>query len=215
MSGKWVEIARTSSVEETQACAAALAGVLDAGAVVTLDGDLGAGKTHFTQGLAAALGVAQAVTSPTFNLVVEYTDGRLPLYHFDLYRLDSLTNWKTWHFTNTSKAMAFPASSGLRNFPKKCQKIGSRCILPSRAKTFGQFGHVPTDRQNQCFRVGGLRWLSFLPGAFFSEGLRLVFLFSGACARIASERKQALNVACPSRAAPVAFTEMASAAAMQ
>lgn len=89
MSGKWVEIARTSSVEETQACAAALAGVLDAGAVVTLDGGLGAGKTHFTQGLAAALGVAQAVTSPTFNLVVEYTDGRLPLYHFDLYRLDS------------------------------------------------------------------------------------------------------------------------------
>ena len=89
MSGKWVEIARTTSVEETQACAAALAGVLDAGAVVTLDGDLGAGKTHFTQGLAAALGVAQAVTSPTFNLVVEYTDGRLPLYHFDLYRLDS------------------------------------------------------------------------------------------------------------------------------
>ena len=89
MSGKWVEIARTSSVEETQACAAALVGVLDAGAVVTLDGDLGAGKTHFTQGLAAALGVAQAVASPTFNLVVEYTDGRLPLYHFDLYRLDS------------------------------------------------------------------------------------------------------------------------------
>ena len=88
MSGKWVEIARTFSVEETQACAAALAGVLDAGAVVTLDGDLGAGKTHFTQGLAAALGVAQAVTSPTFNLVVEYTDGRLPLYHFDLYRLE-------------------------------------------------------------------------------------------------------------------------------
>ena len=126
-----------------------------------------------------------------------------------------LINWKTWHFTNTSKAMAFPASSGLRNFPKKCQKIGSRCILPSRAKTFGQFGHVPTDWQNQCFRVGGLCWLSFLPGAFFSEGLRLVFLFSGACARIASERKQALNVACPSRAAPVAFTEMASAAAMQ
>ena len=83
MSGKWVEIARTSSVEETQACAAALAGVLDAGAVVTLDGDLGAGKTHFTQGLAAALGVAQAVTSPTFNLVVEYTDGRLPLYQLE------------------------------------------------------------------------------------------------------------------------------------
>lgn len=94
MSDKWVEIARSSSVENTQACAAALAGVLDAGAVVTLDGDLGAGKTHFTQGLAAALGVVQAVTSPTFNLVVEYTDGRIPLYHFDLYRLDSPINWR-------------------------------------------------------------------------------------------------------------------------
>ena len=179
MSGKWVEIARTSSVEETQACAAALAGVLDAGAVVTLDGDLGAGKTHFTQGLAAALGVAQAVTSPTFNLVVEYTDGRLPLYHFDLYRLDSPYQLEDLAFYEYVEGDGVSCIEWASKFPKKCQKIGSRCILPSRAKTFGQFGHVPTDRQNQCFRVGGLRWLSFLPGAFFSGGLRLVFLFSG------------------------------------
>ena len=86
---EWTEIARTSSVEETQAVAAALARAVAPGSVITLDGDLGAGKTHFTQGLAAALGVAEAVTSPTFNLVVEYTEGRIPLYHFDLYRLDS------------------------------------------------------------------------------------------------------------------------------
>ena len=205
MSGKWVEIACTSSVEETQACAAALAGVLDAGAV-TLDGDLGAGKTHFTQGLAAALGVAQAVTSPTFNLVVEYTDGRLPLYHFDLYRLDSPYQLEDLAFYEYVEGDGVSCIEWASKFPEE---------MPSRAKTFVQFGHVPTDRQKQCFRVGGLRWLSFLPGAFFSEGLRLVFLFSGACARIASERKQALNVACPSRAAPVAFTEMASAAAMQ
>ena len=86
---EWTEIARTSSVEETQAVAAALARAVAPGSVITLDGDLGAGKTHFTQGLAAALGVAEPVTSPTFNLVVEYTEGRIPLYHFDLYRLDS------------------------------------------------------------------------------------------------------------------------------
>lgn len=86
---EWTEIARTSSVEETQRCAAALAKVAAPGSVVTLDGDLGAGKTHFTQGLASALGIAEPVTSPTFNLVVEYADGRIPLYHFDLYRLDS------------------------------------------------------------------------------------------------------------------------------
>ena len=85
---EWTEIARTSSVGETQAVAAALAGAVVPGSVIMLDGDLGAGKTHFTQGLAVALGIAEPVTSPTFNLVCEYHDGRLPLYHFDLYRLE-------------------------------------------------------------------------------------------------------------------------------
>ena len=84
----WVEVARTVSVAETQQVAGALAGVVSAGDVVTLDGDLGAGKTHFTQGLAAALGISQPVTSPTFNLMVAYDEGCLPLYHFDLYRLE-------------------------------------------------------------------------------------------------------------------------------
>lgn len=85
----WTEIARTSSVEETQRVAGALAGVVESGSVVTLDGDLGAGKTHFTQGLGVALGIAEPITSPTFNLMVAYGDGRIPLYHFDLYRLES------------------------------------------------------------------------------------------------------------------------------
>ena len=53
-----------------------------------LNGDLGAGKTQFVQGVAAALGVRAAVTSPTFNILLEYHEGALPLYHFDLYRLD-------------------------------------------------------------------------------------------------------------------------------
>ncbi len=76
------------SVEETQALAHKIAQRAQAGDVILLVGDLGAGKTHFTQGFAAALGVSDVPTSPTFNLVCEYTDGRLPLYHFDLYRLE-------------------------------------------------------------------------------------------------------------------------------
>ncbi|MBC8136853.1 MAG: tRNA (adenosine(37)-N6)-threonylcarbamoyltransferase complex ATPase subunit type 1 TsaE [Fibrella sp.] len=78
----------TSSADETQAVAARLADLLRPGDVLTLSGDLGAGKTTFTRGLVAALGVpAQAVTSPTFTLLHEYRGGRFPVYHADAYRL--------------------------------------------------------------------------------------------------------------------------------
>ena len=76
------------SVEETQGLARRMAGQAQAGDVILLVGDLGAGKTHFTQGFAAGLGTPDVPTSPTFNLVCEYRGGRLPLYHFDLYRLE-------------------------------------------------------------------------------------------------------------------------------
>jgi tRNA threonylcarbamoyladenosine biosynthesis protein TsaE len=66
-----------------------LAATLRAGDVVALDGELGAGKTHFVKGIAAGLGCDGDVTSPTFTLVHEYTGGRLPLFHFDFYRLES------------------------------------------------------------------------------------------------------------------------------
>ena len=66
-----------------------LAASLQPGDVIALCGQLGAGKTQATKGIVAGLGSQAAVTSPTFTLVHEYTDGRLPIFHFDFYRMDS------------------------------------------------------------------------------------------------------------------------------
>ena len=76
------------SAEETIRFAEELAKTLKAGDVILYEGDLGAGKTTFTKGLAKALGVSEVVTSPTFALVNEYF-GKMPLFHFDLYRINS------------------------------------------------------------------------------------------------------------------------------
>ena len=79
----------TNSPEETETVGAALGKILPAGAVIAYRGDLGAGKTAFTRGLARGLGYKEPVTSPTYTIVNEYLDGRLPLFHFDMYRLAS------------------------------------------------------------------------------------------------------------------------------
>ena len=77
------------SEEETEALGARLAGALHGGSVVAYEGGLGMGKTAFTRGLARGLGCPGRVTSPTFTIVNEYEGGRLPLFHFDMYRLSS------------------------------------------------------------------------------------------------------------------------------
>ena len=79
----------TNSPRETEAVGAALAKVLKPGTVIAYRGDLGAGKTAFTRGLARGLGYQEPVTSPTYTIVNEYLGGRLPLFHFDMYRLGS------------------------------------------------------------------------------------------------------------------------------
>ena len=79
----------TNSPEETEALGAALGARLPAGTVIAYRGDLGAGKTAFTRGLARGLGCTEQVTSPTYTIVNEYPGGRLPLFHFDMYRLES------------------------------------------------------------------------------------------------------------------------------
>ena len=79
----------TNSPEETEAVGAALGKILKSGTILAYRGDLGAGKTAFTRGLARGLGYCEPVTSPTYTIVNEYLGGRLPLFHFDMYRLAS------------------------------------------------------------------------------------------------------------------------------
>ncbi len=80
---------RTNSPAETEALGEKLAKILRPGAVIAYTGDLGAGKTAFTRGLARGLGYLEPVTSPTYTIVNEYLGGRMPLFHFDMYRLSS------------------------------------------------------------------------------------------------------------------------------
>ena len=79
----------TNSPMETEKVGEALGKVLKPGTILAYEGDLGAGKTAFTRGLARGLGATEQVTSPTYTIVNEYLSGRMPLFHFDMYRLAS------------------------------------------------------------------------------------------------------------------------------
>lgn len=81
-------IYETGSSEETFAFGRRLGEQAKAGDIYCLDGELGTGKTVFSQGFAAGLGISEPVCSPTFTILCEYEDGRLPLYHFDMYRIE-------------------------------------------------------------------------------------------------------------------------------
>jgi tRNA threonylcarbamoyladenosine biosynthesis protein TsaE len=83
-----MDIYETNSAEETYKVGYAMGEKAGPGEVIALIGDLGVGKTVFTQGFAAGLGVAEPVNSPTFTILQVYEDGRIPLYHFDVYRIE-------------------------------------------------------------------------------------------------------------------------------
>ncbi len=78
---------KTNSAKETRRLGESLAGRLQAGDVILLEGELGAGKSELARGIAKGLGVEETVTSPSFTILNVYTSGRLPLYHFDWYRV--------------------------------------------------------------------------------------------------------------------------------
>ena len=93
----------TSNERETEVIGMRLARVLKPGDVVSLSGDLGAGKTHFVKGVAEELGVPEPVTSPTFNILLVHP-GRLTLFHFDLYRLERVGQLEDIDFWGTLEA---------------------------------------------------------------------------------------------------------------
>ena len=88
----------SASAAETKSAGVLAAREIRAGDVIALVGDLGSGKTQFVKGLVQGLGCNCAVTSPTFTLIHEYTGGRLPIYHFDFYRLENLEALKAIGF---------------------------------------------------------------------------------------------------------------------
>lgn len=82
------KVYESNSPDETYELGRSIGERIEAGSIIALDGDLGAGKTLFTQGLAAGLGITGPVNSPTFTILQIYDSGRIPLYHFDVYRID-------------------------------------------------------------------------------------------------------------------------------
>ena len=85
-----IQVYETNSPDETYEIGKQMAQKAEAGTVFCLDGDLGVGKTVFTQGFAAGLGIEEPVNSPTFTIVQVYEEGRLPFYHFDVYRIGDI-----------------------------------------------------------------------------------------------------------------------------
>lgn len=84
-------VIESTSPEFTHDLGVAIGKQLEAGDIICLNGDLGVGKTVFTQGIAEGLGIDDYINSPTFTLIQQYEDGRIPLYHFDVYRISDIS----------------------------------------------------------------------------------------------------------------------------
>ena len=103
-------VIETRSPEETFQFGEKLGREAKPGQIYTLNGDLGTGKTVFTQGFAAGLGITEPVNSPTFTIVQIYEEGRMPFYHFDVYRMGM---WKRWMRSAMKTAFMEKASASL------------------------------------------------------------------------------------------------------
>lgn len=129
----------SDSVEETGRIAFELAKTFKAGDVVLYEGDLGAGKTAFTKGIARALGVEETVTSPTFAIVNEY-EGRIPLFHFDLYRLESFDDLYSIGFFDYPDRGGIIAAEWSENIPDLAAELddGKRAVYTVRIDRTGE-----------------------------------------------------------------------------
>lgn len=129
------------SPEDTARIAAEVASQLRAGDIILYEGDMGAGKTTFTKGLAAALGITDPVTSPTFALVNEYPEGRIPLFHFDLYRIDSYDDLYAigfFDYLDRGGIIAAEWSENIEGIEQELEGDASRTILKIRIEKSGE-----------------------------------------------------------------------------
>lgn len=163
---EYTVVAQTTSSEETKRCAAALARLLRGTEVIALDGDLGAGKTHFTQGLAEGLGIKRSVTSPTFNVLVVYDEGRIPLYHFDLYRLEKPEELDDIAFAEYVDSPGISCIEWASKFPEKLPDERLEVFLEVAAEDRRERvikARALASRHASCSSVGEGSWLKGLP----------------------------------------------------
>ena len=144
----------TSSLDETRRLGERLGRLLKEGDIICLHGELGAGKTSFTQGIAKGMGVAKAfITSPTFVIANEYK-GRLALYHIDLYRLNNIAEIEDIGLSEYLKGEAVTVIEWAEKAEDCCQKIGFQFIL----KVWEE------DKRRLSFKATGKRYEEIIKG---------------------------------------------------
>jgi tRNA threonylcarbamoyladenosine biosynthesis protein TsaE len=159
----------TQSDAATQAVGGALSALAVARDVLVLSGDLGAGKTQLTKGLAAGLGVAETVTSPTFNLLLVH-DGRIPLYHFDLYRLDFAEQLEDLDYWGTLEADGISVVEWGDRF---AEAIPSDCVVVRILITGDESRAIevePRGLRAEALAAGWVEACGQLPGAALVTG---------------------------------------------
>ncbi len=156
-----------NNLDKTQAIATQLAQFVTAGTIILLDGNLGSGKTAFMQAFGRAIGISTTLTSPTFTLIDEYLEGRLPLYHIDLYRLEP-SQISSLHLEEYWRGEDFPLgvvaiewASKLIHIPPQHLKINLSIPtlskpLSSKRSPFSQnlLEDLPEDRTIQLIAQG-------------------------------------------------------------
>ena len=140
-----------TDAEATRSLGVKLGKSLPAGSVILLEGDLGAGKTTLVQGIGEGLGIEDAIVSPTFTLINEYSEGRIPLYHLDLYRLE-LSEVEALNLESYWEGVEFPlgivAIEWAERLPYKPQSYLHLCLTYS----------PESGRQAEFIPVGGFDW---------------------------------------------------------
>ncbi len=146
----------TQTPAETGALGARLASFLRPGDIINLSGDLGAGKTRFVQGLAEGLGIRGQVTSPTYAIIKEYRGGAMPLYHFDVYRLDRLMDLIDLGYED----YFFGDGATVVEWGDKFKEV-----FPSSALTLELIRHDATDKRDLTFVFSDIRWQAVVEAA--------------------------------------------------